>query len=124
MASWSTELRRREVELAAIRVVEILDSFRGVNRRLVEELLECFAVLGAEGFCQLFDDPSRRPAANAANAAAPAEQVAQPADKPRDPHAGWRWDERGHRISPKGNSAFDCCRQPTQRPPGSTFWSD
>jgi hypothetical protein len=41
---------------------------------------------------------------------------------PADPHAGWRWDANGRRISPKFRSAFAWTKN-YERPRGS-HWSD
>jgi hypothetical protein len=102
---WSTEERRREIELAATRVVEILESFRGVNRRLCDELIECLGTLDPDG---IFGDPVREPA----TAQMPIEPAAdQPAprmtevDRMLADLKAARYDDKGRRLNP-GRRAF------------------
>jgi hypothetical protein len=111
------------------------NKFDATKRRA--ETLLCKPVL-VENRCtpdelvELFSNPlSRRPSAS--DRKAPPEPAAEqptqtaaeglaPAAKPIDPHAGWRWDERGHRVSPKLPSAFDYTRQLTQ--PRGGWWNE
>jgi hypothetical protein len=134
MSNWFSKQQRREVELAATRVVEVLDSFRMVNRRLCDELLDCLGRLGPDELYQLFgrSDDHRSPApAPAAKAHEVADQPAVPpvtlqvVDKPTDPHAGWKWDpDTGRRLWPRHRSAFNWARNSERPPSGRTHWSD
>jgi hypothetical protein len=136
MSSWSTELRRREIELAATRTIEILESFRSVNRRLADELLDCLGRLGPDELYQLFGDPSRKPGPAPATVKPP-EPVEQPAAEPYKSYLDMtvpermladlkraRYDENGKRTNP-GRSAFEEMARNSERPaPRSTHWSD
>jgi hypothetical protein len=128
ITQWSTERRRREVECAAIRATEIIESFGMVNRRLCDELLDSLGRLGPEELYQLFGRPQDQPPAEQPVVATrdhePAEQRGTALVKPRDPHANWRWDERGNRISPKLRSAFDWTRNCERPPTRRSHWSD
>jgi hypothetical protein len=112
------------------RVAEILERFYLEDARLTAELLSTLAECTQEELADLFLSRSRRPqvakspehepVTSAAPRCSPTGEVAE---KPRDPHANWKWDERGNRISPKLPSAFAYTRQLTQ-PRRDTFWSD
>jgi hypothetical protein len=135
MSQWATEQRRREVELAADRTIEILESFRAVNRRLCDELLECLGKLGPAELFQLFGRPSSELVAPPQAPAA--EQTAGcPAAAPYKPYCDMtvpermlhdlkhaRHDENGRRLNP-GRSAFEDMARNSERPrPRFTHWS-
>jgi hypothetical protein len=110
------------------RVAEIFEALFNLERDLTGELLSELACCTAAELEQLFGNPlSRR--ASPAPAIKPPEPVEQtatgvaPVEKPRDPHANWRWDHTPKRIAPKLPSAFDYTRQLTQPRRGS-HWSD
>jgi hypothetical protein len=97
------------------RVAEILERFFLEDARLTAELLSALARCSPDELVQLFSrdgrpagrmtsrrDLEQAPAVLAAEQAAP-----PPAEKPRDPHAGWKWDERGRRTWPQLPSSFD-----------------
>jgi hypothetical protein len=97
------------------RVTEIFENLFVLEKDLVGELLAELALCDPAELVQLFGSPLRtsdqrrapqvRATAPEVPTAPPAEQPA-PQVAPRDPYAGWQWDERGYRISPKGQSAF------------------
>jgi hypothetical protein len=134
MTQLSTEQQRREIEQAATRAVEILESFRMVNRRLCDELIECLGRLDPYG---LFGNPlSRRsgpaPATGGDVASKPdiGEQAAPAAMETPAPRQtevermladlkGAKHDETGRRLNP-GKRAFQY-RMPQVR---GSHWSD
>jgi hypothetical protein len=123
---WASNGPRSAPMPPAERAAQLLESLLEVEHDKTDELLSVLALCTPTEWQQLFGSPSRAPApAPAAKPSEPAAErhAAQP-DKSRDPHAGWRWDERGYRISPKGESAFEFTRNYEQPPSRRTHWSD
>jgi hypothetical protein len=128
----SAEMDSAEVAVATQRVVELFEALFNLERRSGPARRAALR-LSRDDLAKLFGNPlsrSRRPQAEkppepepATSAAPRCSPTGEVAEKPRDPHANWKWDERGNRISPKLPSAFAYTRQLTQPRRGS-HWSD
>jgi hypothetical protein len=120
------------------RVVEILERFYLEDARLTAELLQELSLCSAADLVKLFSPAVRAP--SPAYAPAPADEAladqpptddtpaaelpAEPgAQKPNDPHAGWRWDSTGRRTAPRLPSAFGFTKGYERPPSRSTHWS-